>query len=109
MFGYGLTVPVIHEGLERGGRVAEAKHHNTRLVETSARLKRCLVSVGLLDPDIVVSLPYIELGVESCTTQIPDEITDERQGVLITNRVAVDGAIVLHWSEFSIFLFDEEK
>ena len=75
--GYGSAVSVVHERLKRGGRVAEAKHHNTRLVETSARLECRLVSVGLLDPDVIVSLPHVELGVESCAAQIANEVTDE--------------------------------
>ena len=96
MFGDRSAVPVVHEGLEGGRRVAEAKHHNARLVETPTCFERCFVGVGLLNANVVVPLAYIKLGVKSCAAQIANEIANEREGVLVADCITVDGAIVLY-------------
>ena len=67
------------------------------------------VDVGLFDANVIITLANVEFGVESRSAQFVDEIANEWQRVLVTDRIAVDGAIVLHRSELAIFLFDEEE
>ena len=63
VFGNHESVYIIHESLEGGRRVAEAKHHDPWLMKASLGLKCGFVSIGLLDMDVVVSLSYVEFGV----------------------------------------------
>ena len=109
MFGNRLAIAVVHKGLECGGRVAEPKHHYTRLVKATARFERCLMSIGLFDADVVVSLSYVELGVQPRASQVANEITNEWEGVLVTDCVFVNGSVVLHGAQLPVFLFDKEK
>ena len=52
--------------------------------------------VGFFDTNVIVALAHIELCVESCAAQVANEVANEREGVLVANCVAVDGAIVLY-------------
>ena len=65
MFGNGVVVPIIHEALEGGWGVAEAEHHDLRLVEASSCFKGCLMRVCLFDLNVIVPLAHIKLGIYS--------------------------------------------
>ena len=77
MFSDCASIPIVHEGLEGSGRVAKAEHHDLGLVEASTGFECRFVGVGLLDANIVVTLSYIKFGVQVCTSEVSDEVTDE--------------------------------
>jgi hypothetical protein len=57
MFGDRGSIDIVHERLECGRRVAQAKEHYRRFVQSASSLERCFVLVSLLYPNVVVSLP----------------------------------------------------
>jgi hypothetical protein len=56
------------------------------------------VFVPFLDAYVVVSLVYVELGEYNSSAKVMNEISDEWEGVLVTNRPGIDFSIVLYWS-----------
>ena len=77
VFGNSSAVSVVHKGLESGGRIAEAKHHDSRLVEAAACFEGRFVCVGLLNANVIVALAHVEFRVESCSAQVANEVTNE--------------------------------
>ena len=63
VFGNSSAVSVVHKGLESGGRIAEAEHHDSWLVEAAACFKRRFMGIGLFEAYIVVTLSDVELGI----------------------------------------------
>jgi hypothetical protein len=63
-----------------------------------SRFKCGFVLVALLNTYVVVSLANVELGEYNGSSEVADEITNEREGVLITNRPGVDFPVILYWS-----------
>jgi hypothetical protein len=67
------------------------------------------VFVAFLDAYVVVALVDVEFGEYNSSAEVVNEVSDEWEGVLVTNRPFIDFPIVLYWSQFSILLFDEEE
>jgi hypothetical protein len=64
--------------------------------------------VSLFDTYVVVSLTDVEFGEYDGSAKIMNEISNEWEGVLVTNRPSVDLSVVLYWSQLPVLLFDEE-
>jgi hypothetical protein len=90
MFCNGGMEDVVHESLECGWRVAEAKVHYCWFEEPSPGLERCLVFVSFLDADIVISLADVEFGEYHGSTKVANEVSDEQKRVLVTNRPGIN-------------------
>jgi hypothetical protein len=56
------------------------------------------VLVPLFDAYVVVTLTDVELGKYDSSTEIVNEVSNEWEGVLITNRPGIDFPVVLYWS-----------
>jgi hypothetical protein len=56
------------------------------------------VFVSFSDVYVVISLADIELGEYDGSAEVTNEISDEWEGVLITNRPGVDSSVVLYGS-----------
>jgi hypothetical protein len=77
---------VVHEGLECGWRITEAEVHHCWLEQSASRFERGFVFVSCSDAYVVVSLADVELGEYDGSAEVANEIADEWEGVLITNR-----------------------
>jgi hypothetical protein len=64
--------------------------------------------ISLFDTYVVVSLMDVEFGEYDGSAEITNEISNEWEGVLVTNCPSVDLSVVLYWSQLPVLLFDEE-
>ncbi|GLB41131.1 putative retrotransposable element tf2 155 kda protein type 1-like [Lyophyllum shimeji] len=74
---YEVTEDVVHHRLEGGRTVCESEEHDQRFEESVIRSERGLLLISLLDADIVVAPPDLQLGEVSRTTEVVDELGDE--------------------------------
>jgi hypothetical protein len=108
-FGDHIAEEVIHESLKCGGRVGEAKEHDSGFKEPLMGDEGSFPLVSILDADIVVSPSYVELGEDLGVSKFIDEVGDKGKGVGITNGMFIEVAVVLARVESAILLFDEEE
>jgi hypothetical protein len=80
---------VIHEGLERGRRVAKAERHHQELVQVIVRAERRLLDVLWAHAHLVIRRSQIQLGEETCAMELVEELVHHRdqEGVLDGERV----------------------
>ena len=99
----------VHECLKSRQRATKAEEHH-RWFEQS---KRCdegsLPFITLLNLNVIISPPYIELGKERELAKVVDEIGDEGQGVCVLYCMFIEISVVLNWSKLSILLFDKKE
>ena len=98
-----------HESLKGGGRVGHAKEHNSGFVKSPVGNESGFPLVTVLDADIVISPLYIELGEDLGVFEFVNEVRDQREGVCISDSMAVKVSVVLAGSEASILFLDEEE
>ena len=108
-FGNQIAEGVVHETLEGGRGVGEAKEHYGGFEEAFVSDEGGFPLVSVLDSYIVISPPNIEFGEDLSISEFIYEVGDERKGVGVVDGVFVDVAIVLAGAESSVFLFDKEK
>ncbi len=104
-----VAVDVVHHSLEGCWRVCKPEIHDRGFEKTVSGFKCRFLFITFADTYIVIPPSDIELCVYVCITEIADEIHDEREGVLISNRECVDLSVVLHGSQFAVLFLDEEK
>jgi hypothetical protein len=56
------------------------------------------VLIPFFDAYVVVTLADVELGKYDGSAKIMNEVSNEREGILITNRPGVNFPVVLYWS-----------
>ena len=100
---------VIHEVLESGGGIGEAKEHYSGLKESLMGDKGSFPLMSIFDSDIIVSPSDVELGEDFRPLEFIDKVGNEGKGVCITDSVFVDVAIVLTRSEATVLFFDKKK
>src|SRR5216684_6474648 len=99
----------VHHHLEGGWRVGESEEHDCWL-EESLRGEECRFPfISFLNADIVISPLYVEFSEEGATSEAVNRLGNEWGNVMVFLGPAVDGAVVLNQTEFTIFLFDEEE
>ncbi len=99
----------VHHHLKGGWRVGESEEHNCRF-EESFRSKEChFPFISFLNADVVVSPSYVELSEEGAAGKVVNSLGNKWGDVAVFLGPTVDGAIILDWMEFAIFLFDEEE
>ena len=59
--------------------------------------------------DVIVSPSYIELSEEGAAGESVNRLRYKGGYVAVLLGPAVDWTVVLDWTEFSVFLFDEEE
>jgi hypothetical protein len=109
MFCNGGAEDVVHEGLECGWQITEAEVHHRWLEQSTSCFEHGFVFVSFSDAYVVVSLADIELGEYDGSAKVANEISDEWEGVLITNRPTIDLAVVLYWSQLPVLFLNEEE
>ena len=71
--------------------------------------KSGLPLVSILDSDIVVSPSYVKLSEDLGIFEFVDEVRDQREGVCISDCMAVKVLVILTGSKASILFLDEEE
>jgi hypothetical protein len=100
---------LVHKGLECSRRITKSEIHHRWFEQAPSCFECGLVFIASFDTYVVVSLTDVELGKYGCAAEIADEVSNKREGVLISDRPRIDLPVVLYQSQFPIFLFDEEK
>ena len=67
----------IHEGLESGRSIAEAKGHNQWFKEAKRAFEGCFPFIAFTDANIVIAPSYIKFGKEASTLELVDEFRDK--------------------------------
>ena len=98
-----------HESLESGGGVGHAKEHNSWFIESLVDNEGSFPLVSILDSDVVISPLYVKLGEDLGIFEFVNEVRDQREGVCISDGVAVKIAVILAGSEASILFLDKEE
>jgi hypothetical protein len=80
--------------LKSGGGVCETKGHHLVLVVPVSCAESSLVDVILVDVDLVVSPPKINLSEDFCTKQSVNEVVDERNGKVVLDGDVVESMVV---------------
>jgi hypothetical protein len=68
-----------------------------------------LVFVPFLYAYIVISLADVEFGEYDSSTEVTNEVPDEQERILVTNRPGIDLPVILYWSQLAVLLFNEEE
>ena len=100
---------MVHEHLKRRWRIALAEEHHCRFVEPIRSSESGLPLVGLLNPNIVVSLSDIEFRKVSRMFERVDEVRNTRKGIGVLDGMRIDVTVILARVERSILLWHKEK
>ena len=98
-----------HESLESGGGVGHAEEHNCGFIESPVGNESGFPLVSILDLDVVISPSYVKLGEDLGVFEFVDEVRDQREGVCISDCMAVKVLVILAGSKASILCLDEEE
>jgi len=99
----------IHHHLEGSGGVSQSEEHNHWFEEPFGGEEGCFPFVTFFYADVVISPSYVELGEEGAAGKAVDRLRYERGYVAIFLGPPVDWSVVLDWTKFSVFLFNEEE
>src|ERR1700742_3024371 len=87
---------LIHHCLEGGRTVSETKEHDSRLKESSICTEGRFPLITILDPDVVISPPYIQFGEELCFGYLGNEVRDQWEWVCILDGESIQFPIALN-------------
>ena len=107
-FGYEGPEDVVHYGLEGGRTVGHSKEHYERFEEAMVGTEGHFPFISGLDAYIVETPLDIKFCEVLGSSELGDELRDERKGVSVLNGYSVQRAIVLDQLEQAIFLLNEE-
>jgi hypothetical protein len=99
---------MIHEALEGGGGVTQAKGHEQKLIVTLMSLKGHIGDVGLFHTYLVIAQARIKFGKELGATQFIQEVINDRNGKFIFNGQFVEGTKVRTYSLRAFFFQDHD-
>jgi len=95
--------------LEGGRGVTETEEHDDGFIEARCGNKGCFPAVIRMDKDVVVSPSDIDLGKIFRGVELVEEWRNQWEGICVSDHFSIEGAIILTWTKFSIFLSNEEK
>jgi hypothetical protein len=95
---------MIHEALEGGGGITQAKGQDQKLIVALMISKGSLRNVYLFHTDLVVSRMNIKFSKELGTTQFIQEVINDRNGKFIFNGEFIEGAKVSTHEPRTFFL-----
>ena len=98
-FRYHVAEDVIHHCLEGCWAVHKAKEYNLWLKEPSIGAECSLPLITFPNPDIVETPPDIQLGEVFDTSELCDQLGDERDQITVFDHDGVQGLVVLDKSE----------
>jgi hypothetical protein len=82
---------MIHEALEGGGGITQAKGHDQELIVTLMSLKGSLQHVSFLHMYLVVATTQIKFSEVLSTTQLIQEIINDKNGKLVLDGEFIEG------------------
>jgi hypothetical protein len=86
------TEDMIHEALESGERITQAKGHDQKLIVVLMSSKGSLRNVFLFHTDLVVARTKINFSKELGATQFTQEVINDRNGKFVFNGEFFQGA-----------------
>jgi hypothetical protein len=95
---------IIHEALEGRGGITHAKGHDQKLIVTLASLKDNLGYVRLLHNYLVVAITQINFSEVMSTTQLIEEIINDKNGELFLDGELIEGMKVGTHAPSTFFL-----
>jgi hypothetical protein len=95
---------MIHEALEGGGCITQAKGHDQKLIVALMSSKESLRNVCLFHTDLVVARTKIKFSKELGATQFIQEVINDKNGKFVFNGEFVEGAEVGHMRQEPSFL-----
>ena len=95
---------MLHEALESGGSITQAKGHDQKLIVALMILKCSLRNVYLFHMDLVVAREKINFSKELGTTQFIQEVINDKNGKFVFNGEFVEGAEVRTHAPRTFFL-----
>ena len=102
------TKDMIHEALEGGGGITQAKGHNQKLIVALMSSKGHLGNVCLLHTYLVIARVKIKFSKELGATQFIQEVINDRNGKFVFNGQFVEGTEVKTHSPRTFFLHDHD-
>jgi hypothetical protein len=99
---------MIHEALESGGSITQAKGHDQKFIVALMSSKVSLRNVGLFHMDLVVAKMKIKFSKEVGSTQFIQEVINGRNGKFFFNGGFVEGAEVRTHAPRTFFLKDHD-
>jgi hypothetical protein len=85
---------MIHEALEGGGEITQAKGHDQKLIVALMSSKGSLRNVFLFHMDMMVARMKIKFSKELGATQFIQEVINDRNGKFVFNGELVEGTEV---------------
>jgi hypothetical protein len=98
------TKDMIHEALEGGGGITQAKGHDQELIVTLMSSKGSLGDVNVLHTYLVVARTQIKFSEILSTTQLIQEIINDRNGKLVLDGEFIEGTKVRTHAPSTFFL-----
>jgi hypothetical protein len=95
---------MIHEALEGGRGITEAKGHDQKIIVTLMILKGSLRYVSFLHTYLVVAKTNIKFSEVLSTTQLIQEIINERNGELVLDGELIEGTNIRTHEPSTLFL-----
>jgi hypothetical protein len=99
---------MIHEALDGGGGITQAKGHEKKLIVTLMSVKGCLWNVCLFHTYLVIARAKIKFSKELDATQFIQEVVNDRNGKFVLNGQFVEGTEVKTHSSRTFFLQDHD-
>jgi hypothetical protein len=107
--GHFPTEDHVHHHLEGGWRIGKAKEHHCWLEKPFWGEKGSFPFVAMFDMNIIISPTDIKFGEQGASAEAIYSLGNKGGNVSVFLSPFVDWAIVLHWSQLSIFLFNKEE
>jgi len=95
---------MIHEALEGGGGITQAKGHDQKLIVDLMSSKGSPGNVCLFHMYLVVARMKIQFSEEMGATQFIQEVINERNGEFVSNGKSVEGTEVRKHSPRTFFI-----
>jgi hypothetical protein len=99
---------MIHEALEHGGGITQAKGHDQKLIVALMSSKGSLGNVYLFHTYLVVARTKIKFSEELGTTQFIQEVINDRNGEFVFDGKFVEGTEFMTHSPRTFFLQDHD-
>jgi hypothetical protein len=99
---------MIHEDLEGGGDITQAKGHDKKLIVALMSVKGRLGNVCLFHTYLVIARAKIKFSKELGATQFIQEVINDRNGKFVFNGQFVEGTEVKTHSPRTSFLWDHD-
>jgi hypothetical protein len=103
------TKYTIHEALESGGSITQAKGHDQKLIVALMSSKCSLRNVRLFHTDLVVARNKIKFSKELGATQFIQEVINDRNGKFVFNGEFVEGAEFRTHAPITFFIKDHDN